>query len=211
VNQDLTVLLLAGGGSRRMGRDKPAIPFPGAGDPPLVARVHGLLAPLAARCLVAGPGSFDLPCRVVPDAPGIPGPLGGLIAGLVASETELVLVAAADLPLVEPRLAQYLVDQARDRPGAEAVVCRRDGRLEPLFALYRRSAAERLQEAATGLTGRRGLSLQRALARLGPWVIPEACWRPFDPQGSSFEGCNTLEELAAATRLALLRDSGGDP
>ncbi len=210
-NQDVTLLLMAGGRGLRMGRDKPSIPFPAPSDPPLIERVHRRLSPLAARCLVAGPSSFDLPCQVIQDVPGLPGPLGGLVAGLLASQTELVLVAAADLPLVEPRLAQHMVDQAREQPRAWAVVCKRRQRLEPLFAVYRSSAAERLRGSGADPTRPRGVSLQRALTALDPLVLPELSWRPYDLHGSSFQGCNTPEELAAAGMLALARDSGGDP
>ena len=211
VNQDLSLLLLAGGRGSRLGRDKPAVPFPAPGDPPLIATVHRLLAPLAVGCLVAGPTSFGLPCRVVGDAPGIRGPLGGLVAGLLASDTELVLAAAADLPLVEPGLAQHMVERARERPAAMAVVCARGGRLEPLFAVYRRAAAGRLEEAAVDAPAHRGPSLRSCLYLLDPLVITEDGWRPFDPRGSSFQGCNTPEEMDAAARFAISRDSGGDP
>ena len=209
LNQDLTLLLLAGGASRRMGRDKASIPFPSPLDPPLIQRVHDLLRPLAADCLVAGPASFELSCRLVGDAPGIAGPLGGLVAGLRGATTEYVLAVATDLPLVEPRLAQHLLVRARARRCSGAVVCRRSGQLEPLFAVYRTGAAPQLEAAAGLAPAHRGISLQLAILRLDPLVVAEAEWRRFDPQGSSFQGCNTPEELAAASLLAGARHQGG--
>ncbi len=209
-NQDLTLLILAGGRSLRMGRDKPALPFPTPLDPPLIHQVHRRLCPLAAACLVAGPSAFGLPCSRVEDVPGLPGPLGGLVAGLLAAPTELVLAAATDLPLVEPRLAQQLVTWSRAAPDAQAVVCQRDGRLEPLFAVYRRSAAQRLRLAGAATMDARGPSLREALAAVASKTVAEHRWRPFDPDGSSFQGCNTPEELAAAGLRSLRGNPGGD-
>ncbi|MHB1639903.1 MAG: molybdenum cofactor guanylyltransferase [Candidatus Dormibacteria bacterium] len=209
-NQDLTLLILAGGRSLRMGSDKPALPFPSSLDPPLIHQVHRRLCPLAAACLVAGPSSFGLHCCTVEDLPGLPGPLGGLVAGLLAAPTELVLAVATDLPLVEPRLAQQLVVWARAATAAKAVVCQCNGRLEPLFAVYRRSAAQRLRQAGAATLDARGPSLQAALAAVDSKTVPEHSWRPFDPDGSSFQGCNTPEELAAAGLRSIRGNPGGE-
>lgn len=189
-----TLLILAGGSSSRMGRDKAAIPFPGPSDPPLVWRIHERLSPLSVSCLVAGPTAYGLPCPAVGDR-GPRGPLGGLLGGLDRAETDLVMAVACDLPNCSPELAAALVGAARSHPDADAVVPWRDGRPEPLFAVYRRRAgAVQVPEH-----GPRGPSLQWLLDRLAVLSVPEDQWRPLDPGEGSFSGCNTPQELAQAS------------
>jgi molybdopterin-guanine dinucleotide biosynthesis protein A len=206
----LTLLILAGGTSSRMGRDKPALPFPSAGDPPLVARVHRALFPLAWECLIAAPVDFGLSCRLVADHSDFPGPVGGLVAGLECARTDLVLVVSADLPFPVPELALQLSLLAAANPAEDLVIPSRSGQLEPLFAVYRRRAAAHIigapeLRAATA----RGPSLRQAVALLPRREVPEATWRQWDPNADSFKSCNTPGELAIAAQTARTDDRGG--
>jgi molybdopterin-guanine dinucleotide biosynthesis protein A len=195
-----------------MGRDKASLPFPTPADPPLIARVHAILCPITAPCLIAGPSSFGLGCLVVDDYATVPGPVGGLIAGLEASTEDLVLVCAADVPFPVLRLAEELIWRAREKQGAAAVVCLRDGLPEPLFAVYRKSASESLRQMAKRTGPKHGPALRSVVAALGPVLVEEDEWRPLDPEASSFQSCNTQEELAqAAARATLEKTSGGTP
>lgn len=204
----LTLLILAGGGSSRMGRDKAAIPFPAEGAPPLVARVHLILRPLATACLLAAGTDFGLGCQLVTDEPGFPGPLGGLLAGLAAAPTELVLAVAADTPFPAPELALGLIAVARDNPRVALAAPLRGGRVEPLFAVYRRRAGPSLR-GVEQRPGERGVPLRRAIAELPRVEVAESTWRSWDPGATSFINCNTPEELAAARAAALDADQGG--
>ena len=195
-----------------MGRDKPSIPFPTPTDPPLIARVHAALCPIAHPCLIAGPRAFGLGCLVVRDCAKVRGPLAGLIAGLEASPTDLVLACAADTPFPVVRLAQELIGLAQACEDAPAVVCLRDGLIEPLFAVYRKSASQGLRQMATERGPNHGPSLRSAVAGLGPRLVTEDSWRLFDQEASSFQSCNTPEDLArAAARAALEQTTGGTP
>lgn len=102
----VTGLLLCGGASRRMGKDKALLPAPGgegaARD--LLGRSSGLLAERCGRVLLAT-GSEDRYGdrgleRVLDRAPGL-GPLAGLEAGLRAAATPWVLAIPCDLPLLD--------------------------------------------------------------------------------------------------------------
>jgi molybdopterin-guanine dinucleotide biosynthesis protein A len=84
--------ILAGGQSRRMGRDKAALNW---GNRSLLDHMVHLLSTVADRVRVVGRG--DLPDRVAGK-----GPLGGILTALEASETEENLVVAVDLPLLTP-------------------------------------------------------------------------------------------------------------
>lgn len=195
-----TLLILAGGRSSRMGRDKAGMPFPGRLDPPMVSSVQRRLGGGALECLLAGRSTYGLGCRLVPDLPGHPGPLGGLLAGLQASATDLVLVAAADMPAADPALASGLLLRASASPLADAVVPVSEYGSQPLFAVYRRRAGARLRQAPSG-SGGRGPSLREAIGALVVEWVPEREWRGWDPQGASFADCDTPEQMARAARL----------
>jgi molybdopterin-guanine dinucleotide biosynthesis protein A len=207
----LGLLILAGGPGSRMGADKPALPFPGPGDPPLLRRIAARMETVAGPPTIAGPHDYGTGWPVVADEPGFEGPVGGLIAGLAAAPEELVLVLAADLPFPSPKLARGLAEIARRDPRALAVVPRRGGRLEPLFAVYRPGAVEDLRKVARELSGPgRGPRLRSAVAGIGVLVVEDSDWRRWDRDGASFINCNTPAELAAAADRALEQPEQGE-
>ena len=161
-------VVLVGGRSTRMGRDKARLDWKGL---PLWQRQIGVLA--RAGCtpvrlaLRRHQRSFGDPAREVRDARPDVGPLGGLHAALVASAgSEWVAVLAVDLPLIEPAWFRKL--RRLCRPGSGAVVQTSDG-FEPLAAIYPIAAlpvvARRLEAGEFALQGllaelvRRGLML----------------------------------------------------
>ena len=179
--------VLAGGASRRMGRDKATLAVGG------VALAAGVLAAAAAVAdpvvLVAPEGhpARRLHARVVTD-PG-EGPLAALAAALEALEADHVLVLAGDHPGLAAGLLAHLVALA---PRGEAVACRRGPRLEPLVAVYRRLPA--LAAARRTLPGG---SLLGLLADLRTVVVEEPEWRAIDPDGRSFVDLDEPADLAA--------------
>ncbi|MGH7611793.1 MAG: molybdenum cofactor guanylyltransferase, partial [Candidatus Dormibacteria bacterium] len=193
------LLILAGGSSQRMGRDKPAIEFPGPGGEPLIHRVGERLRFIPGPPLLAGPSDYGTGWPRVADDDRFQGPAAGLVAGLLAAEAELVLAVAADLPFAGPELARGLIGLAQSHRERAAVVPLHRGRLEPLFAAYRPWAARLLLEMADGASpDGRGLALRDLLRVLEPLTVPEETWRPWDPEGRSFHNCNTPGELLQA-------------
>jgi molybdopterin-guanine dinucleotide biosynthesis protein A len=147
---------------------------------------------------------------MVADHGYFPGPVGGLVAGLECARTELVLVVSADLPFPVAELALQLSLLAAANPAEEAVIPSRSGRLEPLFAVYRRKAAGRIIGAHELRNGTaRGPSLRQAVDLLPKLEVPEATWRQWDPNADSFKNCNTPDELAIAALTARTDDTGG--
>jgi molybdenum cofactor guanylyltransferase len=136
-----TLLVLAGGASRRMGRPKALLPVGGS---TLIEWLVARLAPAFDDLLVAARDPGQLPPglrhRLVADLhPGC-GPLAGVEAGLAASTHDTLVAVACDMPRVTARLARRLAGAAG---GAlvDAAVPRLGGRPEPACAAYRRSAA----------------------------------------------------------------------
>lgn len=203
---DLTLIVNAGGQSRRMGQPKALLPTPGG--VPLLVHVLQRLAPLnAARTVLVAndPAIAALPglppgTRCLADAYPDTGTLGGIATGLGAAPG-WAAVAACDLPFVQARVFAYLCtlaaeqDQAGDR--WDAIVPVVDAYEEPLHALYHaRCLPAIVARLAAG--ARRVISF---LPDVRTRYVDEADLRAIDPALSSFVNVNTPEEWAAVRDL----------
>jgi len=148
---EASAAILAGGSSSRMGSPKALLPVDGR---PLVSFVAGRLAELFAEVFAVGGGdeiAGATGLRMVRDRePGM-GPLMGIASALEAARFDLVFVAACDMPEIDAGLVGRL-HRAAAEPGPDGepwdcVVPRiGDGRFEPLFAFYRKSALPAIEE-----------------------------------------------------------------
>ena len=133
---EASLLVLAGGESRRMRRAKAWIEV---GDTTLVRYVVDRLAPAFAEVMVsfAEPEQMEqlLPCRVVFDRKRSAGPLAGIEAGLLAARHDVVFAIACDMPYVELSTARLAVAAARR---CDAAIPRHDGQVEPACGAYRK-------------------------------------------------------------------------
>jgi len=195
----LTLVIQAGGESRRMGQDKALMPFLGA---PLIARVLQRLQPLAAETLVTSnrPEAYAfLGLPFIPDRIAGRGALGGLYTALSAATQPLVAVVACDMPFASPALFTACASQL-EAEGWDAVVPRTEGGMEPFHAVYARERCLPLVEAA----------IQADKWRVDAWFeqarirfLDPAETRLHDPGGLAFWNVNTPEEFAQAEQIAL--------
>lgn len=160
-------VIMTGGRSSRMGRDKGALPFGGETLlTRMIARWTGVFDGVAVS--VDQVGRYGpLPVPELADLRPSSGPMAGLEAALKGSGADVVFLTAVDLPFSDPNLARHL---ARLRGDADVCLIRRaDGRPEPLFALY---AASCLPVVTRSLDGG-----ERALFRgLYPFVRVREVW-----------------------------------
>jgi molybdopterin-guanine dinucleotide biosynthesis protein A len=198
-----TLLILAGGHSRRMGRDKAALltgqktsPAGPAADPlNFVEHLATRLTPVVEEVIVAGGRSQASleGLRVVDDRyPGL-GPLAGMHAGMQAAAYPWVWVVACDLPDVEPVLGKYMMGLADD---ADAVVPRLDSGPEGLCAMYRRALAPQIEKRLCA--GERSVKSLLAAIKVR-WLWP-AELRSVDPELRSFLNINTPSDYEAWIR-----------
>jgi len=135
----VSAFVLAGGKSTRMNADKAFVEFRGS---TLLARALKLAANASSETWIVAPRQkFADFGKVVEDVFPNHGPLGGIHAALRASNTDLNLLLAVDLPFVEVSFVQYLLTQAQTC-NAMATVPRAGGGWQPLCAVYRREFAE---------------------------------------------------------------------
>lgn len=169
--------VLIGGQSRRMGRPKSTLVFGGRS---FAARIAEALSSVVDECFFVGQGELANDAPSLPqleDAPGIAGPLGGILGALRHRPDSGWLVAACDLPLVSADAARWLVSlRAPDR----LVLLPRlgEGGFEPLFALYEARARTLLEElAARGERSLQGLAQAAGVVTPTPPVELQAAWR----------------------------------
>jgi molybdopterin-guanine dinucleotide biosynthesis protein A len=189
-------ILLAGGQSRRMGRDKAHLPFEGV---PLAARVHATLGEVFPRVLVVGRDrAFPVPeAWCIGDRHPGGGPLEGLATGMEAllslAQDATVLLAACDMPRVSLPLLRFMAGQQGDW---DALVPQSTRGSEPLLAVYSLRVLPRLR-AFLALGEHQATRFLQTL-RVQP--IAAEVVRRYDPSGASFLNLNRPEDVAAALR-----------
>lgn len=193
------LIVLAGGKSARFGRDKSLELLAGE---TLVQRVVRSLACFGDEIIVVlSPGGSLTPfpspvkLRKVYDIYPGRGSLGGVYTGLVLSTQQFNLIVASDMPFLNVKLLQYMVDMS---PGYDLVVPRVDNNVEPLHAVYSKSCVTIIEKIwETGKTRVRDI-LEIARTR----YIEEKEINEFDPKHLSFFNINTPDDLRRALSLA---------
>lgn len=141
---NFSAVILAGGRSQRMGRDKAWLRLEGE---PLLARQIELARALGAEEIFISSRadvdytSFD--CRVLNDRITNAGPLAGIDSALAAISTPLLLVLAVDMPRMTPLPLQTLLVCCNETRGA---IPRFHQHIEPLAAIYPKSALQLARE-----------------------------------------------------------------
>lgn len=163
-NAGWTGVVLAGGRSSRMGRDKALIEI---GGRTLLQRALDTLAPHVDELLVIGdPEKYGhVAARVIADdIPGV-GPLGGITTAMRHAQHARLLVLACDMPHVTSRLVERLKEGLTEGRSAFVPAC--DGQVEPLAAAYHRQCLSVFEDHVH----RRALKLQDALEAAGATFV----------------------------------------
>jgi molybdenum cofactor guanylyltransferase len=193
MSSDVSLVLLNGGRSRRMGRDKATLEVEGRA---LGLRPVEALGALVAEVVVAGRPVPGLEARAVADAVPGAGPLAGVVAGLRAVRTPLAVAVACDMPTLVPAVVDILLARLRAEPDLLAACCAGPTGIEPLPLALRARA-----EAPLGVALDRGeRALRDALAGLPVAIVPESGWRPLDPLARCFVNWNRPDEIGCELR-----------
>ena len=186
---DCTAIVLAGGDSHRMGRDKANVML---GDKTLLQTVTATMQQLFPRVIVSvrqPRAAIDL-LQVCDDEPN-GGPLAGLVASLGQITTPWAFIVACDMPFVVAEVVELL---AGHRSRHQAVVPVVHGHLQPLAAFY---AASCLAPLRASLAARQN-SLRDALKQLDVCYVSEAEMLNADPQLRSFLDLDAPQDVEAA-------------
>lgn len=193
--KSIPIAILAGGKSRRMGRDKAFVELAGT---PMIQWVITAVAqcPGVAFIISNEPEkftSFGLP--VYPDViPGM-GPLSGLHTAFAVTGADRVMIAPCDLPLVSADVIQLILNYPDG--GAEAVIPLVDGREQGLLAVYARSGIERY----AGRIATASIMFDEFRRGVRRIFITEDELRVADLDLRSFLNVNAPEDIEMAARI----------
>ena len=184
-NKQISAILLAGGYSSRMGRNKAELDFHGVSF--LQHQVNKLRAAGIADIVVAGYPTCIEGTRSVMDIYPHRGPLSGIHAGLLAVKESKALVLAVDTPLVPVSLLEELT--GRHRMGITLVSC--GGEVEPLIGVYDKKLLPECEQLLRGSV----TSLRRLFGMVGVSTVEYTG----DPK--LLMNCNTPEEYKKITDI----------
>lgn len=197
---NLSAVILAGGNSRRMGREKASLPF--GGEPMLtrVVRLVSELVPAEGLICVAAKNQTLPPLpkavQIVHDRQADCGPLEGLATGLALASTfaQHAFVTTCDAPLLAPTFVDRLAKLIED---FEAAVPRIDGQWYPLSAMYRTSVFN-LADARLQNKQRRVIDF---VEEVNVRAVTREELEPADPKLLSLRNCNTVDEYETLLQL----------
>ena len=184
--ENCTAVILAGGESRRMGRDKAEVMFQGE---TLLDRAIANLEPLFANIVVSVRHPLSIKLPQVVDAGG--GPMAGLVTALEDVRTDWIFAIGVDMPFIVPAVLKYM---AAEREGRDAVLAEVEGYLQPMPAFYARSSCLPAMQSRIAQGCR---SLMRLMPLLNSAVLTEKDLRLLDPDLRSFVDFDTPEDMAA--------------
>ena len=189
----LSVAIIAGGKSSRMGRDKAFVELAGK---PMIRHVIERSRNLGQTetILIANqPERYQhLGLPVFSDVCPNKGSLGGIYTALTCAQNPHTLVIACDMPFIKTELLRFMIAQISD--AIDIVVPRVGGYPQGLHAIYSQSCHKPIQEQ---LAANR-LKVIRFYDRMRVRYLDEPDYEPYDAACRSFTNLNTPEELQQA-------------
>lgn len=194
----MTSIVLAGGKSSRLGRNKALQVI---GGKSLIQWVVDHLTTLSTEIIIATAHGEAIPCfstakiRTVADTHPGKGPLAGIYSGLVASSSSRTIVVGCDTPFLSVGLLGYMTQISST---CDVVVPRIEEKVEPLCAIYSKNCVAPARE----LLKQNELKIVELFPVVKVRYIEEDEIDRFDPDHLSFFNINSQQDLDRATRLA---------
>jgi molybdenum cofactor guanylyltransferase len=188
----VTGVVLAGGLARRMGGgDKGLIPFAGR---PLIAYALAAIGPVVDQVIInanRNPDKYrEFGVPVVPDhTTSFDGPLAGILAAMLGTESDYLLTVPCDSPLIDSETLDRMIAAMEGEP-VDCLVADDGERLHPVVLLVDR----RLQQDLAAYLGRGERKIDR-------WFMQHR-WKAvnFSDRPGVFRNINTPQELADLER-----------
>jgi len=189
----MTGVILAGGKSIRMGKNKAFIQVEGV---PIIERIHNLFRELFQEVIIVTNDEdlFSNFCSktysdLIPDK----GALGGLYTGIVFSSFYHSFCVACDMPFIKKSLVQYLIQNVANE---DVIVPRTKDGLQPLHAIYSKNCVDPIRKSIEEGKSK----IIDIYHQVNVKVVDEKDFRCFDPGRESFINVNTPEELLSLRR-----------
>jgi len=193
-SSDLSIAIMAGGKSVRMGTEKALVPFRGK---TMIEHVIGRVQGLSEDIFIVTnkPDSFSgFGYPLVSDIYQNCGPLGGIHTALHHLSKSYLLIVACDMPWLERDLLKYMISV---RAEGDIVVPRWDKFSEPLHAIYSKTClgpvADSLEAGVLKVVGLYG--------KVGVRYVERNEIQRFDLLGRSFANLNTPKDIEDSESL----------
>jgi molybdopterin-guanine dinucleotide biosynthesis protein A len=200
----ISALVVSGGRSARMGRDKKFLEIDGRTFIEIAVDTAGGLADEIIIVVGSEGQMADVKAlgiegaRIAADIKEGQGPVMGVLTGLHAAHGEWAVVMPTDAPMMKAEVFRHMIDS---REGYDAVVPQDGEHLEPMFAVYRRDAMIEACTFALEIEGERA-SLHNIVRGLGKVnYIPVEDFREYDSELLTFYNVNTKEDLEGVLRM----------
>jgi molybdopterin-guanine dinucleotide biosynthesis protein A len=194
---NITGVILGGGQSRRMGRDKRHLHWEGE---PFLDRICRLMSPLFDEVLVVtAQEDYDcsrLPVRLVTDKIHEKGSLGGLYTGLMEAKNHFIFVVACDMPfLLKESIARVCLG-----PASDVLVVKLSTGIQPLHGRYSKRCAPIIEQ----MIKKGDLKIQNLLiySEVAVEIMGESLFDDIDPYRRSFTNINTPADLEFARKMS---------
>ncbi|OFW46544.1 MAG: hypothetical protein A2163_03525 [Actinobacteria bacterium RBG_13_35_12] len=199
----LTAIILAGGESSRVGLNKSKDQMKLAGRP-LIDWVVSTLTSLdnftkEDIIIVNSKEKYSNFKRVCKDIFPQKGPLGGIFSGLKASTSQYNLVVGCDMPFIEVKLLQYMIENIYTYD--MVIPCYSKGLIEPLCAIYSKSCLEVIERNLKAGV----LPVREIFPHLKVKFIKEKEIKKFDAELYSFFNINFQGDFTKAEKLIKMR------
>jgi molybdenum cofactor guanylyltransferase len=189
----MSAAILAGGRSKRMGRDKALLQI---GDKTMIEHVAEMVQSQAPEVMIVSNKQETyrfLGLPVYPDAVHGCGPLGGIYTALLYSKHRHCLVVACDLPFLNLPLLRFLCENCRPH---DVLVFESETGVEPLCAVYSKNCLPAIEKHMKA--GKYKVSdFYETVSTRVVKLKPELAF--YD--GSTFLNVNTPEDLAEARNV----------
>lgn len=195
MTSNITAIILAGGKSSRMKRDKAFLRLSSK------AIIEELISRLKKRfsnliiitndIVKYAQFGIEVAGDIVPEK----GPLGGIYTGLIKSDTLYNFVFACDIPFVNPDLIDYMVGRVKDR---DIIVPRWQDRLEPLHAIYSKRCVNPIEVQLK----KNDLKIRDLFPYVNVSIVEHEELEKFTSDGKPFVNINTREDYDTAVKIA---------
>lgn len=188
MSNKVTGIILAGGKSSRMGRNKAMLMLQGKY---LYRHVLETMQKVVPHILISSNAALapDETCKIIPDLFPEKGPMGGLYSVMQASDSEVFLVLSCDTPFVPATLLKQLLET----PCTQALVPVYKQALFPFPGVYKRSILPMLSQHLENDDLKMKLFLKNIRAQ--EYVIEEGI---FAKEQTMFTNINTPEDYTQA-------------
>lgn len=190
--EDCTAVILAGGESRRMGKNKGDVRL--ANITLLNHATQNMQSIFTTILISVREPRQDLMLPHICDSSAERGPMSGLLTALEQVQTSWVFLTACDMPFISPILIAALAEK---RQSQNVVVSCVQGHLQPLAAFYSVSCLPKIRQQMAD--GHR--SLKQLIESLDSTVVDEDECRCHDATLISFMDLDTQDDLEKAAKI----------